>query len=94
MKLSPTRAQVSHPVRPAAISAPSLIPDSTQPTSAATGTHVRTVIPRANSRAASVGLDQGGHRLLEAVSVVRDLVAHRPSPDAAWAQADGARQLP
>ena len=39
------------PVRPAAICVLSLIADSTQPTTAATGTHGRTVVPWANSRA-------------------------------------------
>src|SRR5215472_2763801 len=67
-----------HPVRPAAICVPSLIADSTQPTTAATGTHGRTVVPWANSRAASPGLDQGGHRLPEAAGMARDLIAGPP----------------
>src|SRR5262249_23464695 len=73
-----TRPVVGQPARPTAISAPSLTTDSTQPTTAATGTHRRTVIPRANSRAASAGRDQDGHCAPGAVGVARDLMAGPP----------------
>jgi hypothetical protein len=56
-----------------------LIADSTQPTTAATGTHRRTVTPRANSRAASLGRDQGGHRATEAAGRTGDVMAGVPS---------------
>lgn len=54
---------------PAAIRAPSLIADSTQPTTAATGRPGRSVTPRANSRIASPGRDQGGHRIAVAAGL-------------------------
>jgi len=52
-----------------AAATPSLIAESMHPTTTATGTHGRTVIPRRNSHAASAGCDQGGHRAPPLVGV-------------------------
>src|SRR5712691_10043169 len=69
--------------------APSLIPDSTQPTTRATGTQGRSVAPRVSSRIASPGRDQGGHRVPEATGVVRDVMAGVPPPGPRACRASG-----
>src|SRR5260370_41153271 len=73
----PGRLADPYPGRPAGLASSDLraLIDRRQhaATTAATGTHGRTVTPRANSRAASAGVDQGGHRPPAAASIAPEL---------------------